>query len=122
MPIEAGLSGTPFIAPNYGAPREYCVQGKNGYIFNNFEQMVWAVNNIDSIDPRNCYELAMRFSVDRISLMYHEYFTNLRNSLSTKDDFFYPNDNRTDLDLSVDYLKPEQVYKKIKEIQKSLNV
>ena len=121
VPIEAGLSGTPFIVPNYGAPREYCVQGKNGYIFNNFEQMVWAVNNIDSISPKDCYELAWRFSLDRISLMYHEYFMNLRRSLTAGNDFYYPNEDRKDLDLTVDYLEAIQVQPKIKEIQQNLD-
>ena len=128
VPVEAGLARTPMLVPHFGAPREYCIHGTNGYIFTNYEQLKWGLKNIDSISPDDCFRLAMRFSCDRISLMYHEYFTTLRRNLQHKQadgeslEYFYDYADRQHSDLTIDACHLDDVQIRIAEIQKQLGV
>lgn len=52
--IEAMSCGTPVIAFNDGAISEYVIHGKTGYICNNVQDMIDAVNKIGMIRPEDC--------------------------------------------------------------------
>lgn len=68
------------------------------------EQFEWAAKNIDSIDRYSCYEWADKnFSLDRISLMYEEYFSTLLKVHDTSGGFYAKNEGRENLDWMVKY-------------------
>ena len=105
--IEAGFCGTPIITTNWGAPVEYCKHGITGYRCHSGEQFLWAVENIDRIDPQACLNWTTHnFSMDRISLSYHEYFQTLHRNINGY--FWDRNANRTHLNwLRTDMTEPD---------------
>ena len=114
--IEAGFCGTPIITTNWGAPVEYCKHGITGYRCHSGEQFLWAVENIHKIDPQACLDWATQnFSMDRISLSYHEYFQTLHRNINGY--FWDRNANRTHLNwLRTDMTAPE-ITTNLSEIQ-----
>lgn len=55
---EAMICGTPVIAFNRGAMPELIVNGKTGFLVNNVDEAVEAVNSIEFINRRDCMEWA----------------------------------------------------------------
>ncbi len=73
--IEAALSGTPVITSDFGAFVELVIHDKTGYRCRTLDHYVWAAKNINTIKPIDCYNYAMaNFTLDRVKLMYEEYF------------------------------------------------
>ncbi len=56
--VEAMICGTPVIAFNRGSMPELILDGKTGFLVNNVEEAVDAVNSIAFIDRRDCMEWA----------------------------------------------------------------
>lgn len=118
--IEFGFSGTPVLTTDWGVFSETVKHGITGYRCRSFEQFLWAAKNIDNIDPQDCRDNAINnFSVDRVSLMYHDYFENIirDRNYSKKHPFWYTNDNREDLDWLVKDYPIEKTISKIDKIQ-----
>jgi len=69
--LEAFASGTPVISFSEGGIPEQIVNGLNGYLCKNTDDIVSAVNNISQIKPQNCRFYAEEyFSVNRMSKEY----------------------------------------------------
>lgn len=114
--IESGFCGRPIVTTNWGAPVEFCKHGITGYRFQTGEQLVWALENIDNINSQDCYDWAYNnFSMDRISITYHEYFNSLYRNINGY--FWDEDDTRTNLDWLRMNMTTDQIATRLKEIQ-----
>ena len=63
--LESLASGTPVIASNVASLPEQVINGENGYLADNEEEMVEAVKNLGLISPSRCREIVReRFSLE----------------------------------------------------------
>ena len=73
--VEAMICGTPVIAFNRGSMPELILDGKTGFLVNNVEEAVEAVNSIEFIDRRDCMEWATsKFSRQKMVDAYLEVY------------------------------------------------
>lgn len=72
--VEAWLSGTPVISPDYAAFAEFNQHGVTGYRCRVFRDFVEAINNTDKIAPRACLDHAQQFTLDSVAPQYERYF------------------------------------------------
>ncbi len=64
---EAMLCGTPVIAFNRGSMPELIKHEQTGFLVNNVNEAVQAVNNLPSINRQECYEWAKsQFSSEKM--------------------------------------------------------
>jgi SAM-dependent methyltransferase len=95
--IEAQISGTPVIATDFGVFPETVIHGVTGYVCRTMEEFEWAGKNIDKISRKACRDWALsNFTLDRVALMYEEYFQRLLNL--RQDGWYQTNPSRTQLD------------------------
>ena len=81
------------------------VHGKTGYRVRNFDQLLWAIKNIDRINPEVCRKWAeSNYGMEKISSMFEEYFYSLKLNLCHEWGWYTINPNRNKLDwLEKDY-------------------
>ena len=101
--IEAGMSGTPVITSDWGAFPETVLHGVTGFRCRTMDHFVWAAKNIDKIKPQACRDWAMaNYSMDRVVLMYEEYFSMLQD-VNKRKGFYEIHEERDSLDWLVKY-------------------
>jgi len=97
--IEAMFCGTPTITSDWGGFAENNLHGITGYRCRTIEQFVWAGRNIDKISRKACRDWAINnFSLERVALMYEEYFNTLIKVFDGSSGFYATNDERAELD------------------------
>ena len=73
--VEAQMCGTPVISTDHGVFPETVIHGVTGYRCRTLEQYVWAAKNVHKLDTTKIREWAVNnYSIDRVKLMYQEYF------------------------------------------------
>jgi glycosyltransferase involved in cell wall biosynthesis len=72
--VEAALSGTPVICPDWGGFTENVRHGHTGYRCRSFDEFCTAVENINAIDPKVCRAWGLLYSCDEIAPRYEAYF------------------------------------------------
>jgi len=96
---EALMCGTPVICTDWGAFTETIPQGRVGYRCRTFDDFIWAVNNVEKIDPAECRKYAVsNFSIDRVAKSYKEYFIKVQDQLQTNKRWYAEHSERQDLD------------------------
>lgn len=96
--VEALLSGTPIITTDWGAFAEYNIHGVVGYRCRTFDHFIWAVKNINKINPTVCRNYAVkRFGMNKVMDMYEEYFQMVMNVYTGKG-WYTVDPNRKSLD------------------------
>ncbi|WP_143961488.1 glycosyltransferase family 4 protein [Litoribacter populi] len=78
--IEAMACGTPIIAYNHGSIPEVIDRGENGFIVNNIEEAVKALENIELLDRNKIRKVfEQRFSIQVMAKHYLDVYENLIN-------------------------------------------
>ena len=76
--IESLAAGTPVIALRRGAVPEVLEHGISGFICDDVDEMVDAVNRLGEIDPAACRRRAEEFGVDRMCARYERVYDAVR--------------------------------------------
>lgn len=66
MVAEGYMSGTPAITTDWGGFTETVVQGITGYRCREFKEFVYAIDNIEKINPADCRQWAMQNYEDTV--------------------------------------------------------
>ena len=76
---EALLCGTPVITTDFGVFTETVNHGEDGYRCHTHEQFVWAAKNLDKLQSHEWIRerAVRRWSLEKVSTMYEEYFDQL---------------------------------------------
>jgi len=76
--VEAMFCGTPAITSDWGGFVETVQHGKTGYRCRTMDDYVWAAQHVQDLDPKYIHDYAINnYSIQRVSLMYDEYFMKL---------------------------------------------
>ncbi len=77
--VEAQLCGTPAITTDWGVFPETVRHGVTGYRCRTMDDFLWAARNVGELSPQDCRSWAIQnYSMERVALMYEEYFRKLR--------------------------------------------
>ena len=77
--VEAWLSGTPVISPDWAAFAELNIHGVTGFRCHTFREFVAAVKQVGQLQPRHCRIHGENFLLDRVAIQYEDYFEDVVN-------------------------------------------
>jgi glycosyltransferase involved in cell wall biosynthesis len=75
--IESLAAGTPVVALRRGAVPEVLVDGVTGFICDDVDEMVAAIDRLDTIDPDACRARAAQFGIDVMCARYESVYSAL---------------------------------------------
>jgi len=75
--VEAWLSGTPMITPDWAAFAELNQHGVTGYRCNTFRDFVEAFRTTEELFPEYCRRHAEQFTLERVAPRYERYFSDV---------------------------------------------
>ena len=86
--VESMACGTPAIAFNRGAVPEIMLDGKTGFVVDSINDMIKAVEHIDSIDPFDCRRhVQNHFSITNMASKYLKLYQQIVNSHQISDSY-----------------------------------
>jgi glycosyltransferase involved in cell wall biosynthesis len=71
--VEAYLSGTPVISPDWGAFAEYNHDNITGFRCRTFQEFVQAIDTVQYLNPIQCRKHGEQFALDQIAPRYERY-------------------------------------------------
>ncbi|MHC4497766.1 MAG: glycosyltransferase, partial [Planctomycetota bacterium] len=75
---ESMAAGVPVIAMDLGSCREVIADGQTGYLVNNVDEAVQAVEKIDNIDRKQCRRrVEENFTIDRMVSNYEKVYAEI---------------------------------------------
>lgn len=82
--LEANACGTPVIAFNRGSVPEIIKDGINGFIVNDVDEMVEAMNKVDQLNRKKCREYAMKnFTIEKMVNGYEKAYKSVIRNLQS---------------------------------------
>lgn len=79
MVVEGYFSGTPAITTDWGGFTETVIDGVTGYRCREMREFIYALKNIDKINPETCRQWAEEnYSEKVVYRKYHEYFLKIQ--------------------------------------------
>ena len=98
--MEFLMSGTPILTTDWGVFPETVPHGIVGFRCRTFNYFVEAARTIHEINPAICRTYAeQNFGMERVSLMFNEYFDNIVRIAENPDNFWAIGDKPADLDM-----------------------
>jgi hypothetical protein len=95
--VEAAFCGTPAITTDWGGFVETVQHARTGFRCHTMDDFIFAAKNAEKLDPKYIRDYAVNnYSLDRVSLMYDEYFLKLIDLY--KAGWYEPHPERTQLD------------------------
>jgi len=86
--VESMACGTPAIAFNRGAVPEIMMDGKTGFVVDSINDMIKAVEHIDSIDPYECRRhVQNHFSITNMAYKYSKLYKQIVDSHQLSDSY-----------------------------------
>lgn len=73
--VESLLSGTPVIAPFYGAFAEILEHQKTGFLCHTLKEFIEGIDSAFTINPRDCRQSGMRYSLDNVAPQFENWFS-----------------------------------------------
>lgn len=93
-PIEAQLCGTPVITSDIGGFTETVKHGVSGFRCRLFNDLYWAAQQVDKLDPRKIREWAVgNHGLDAIAPLYQEFFDDIIGYVNGDTDWYTININ-----------------------------
>ena len=94
--VEAMMSGTPVIVPDFGVFCQSVPHGKVGFRFRTVGEAVRGASRVGELDAAEIRRYAVdNFSTDRVKWLYEDYFVQLH-GLYSGEDFYTNNFGRDD--------------------------
>jgi glycosyltransferase involved in cell wall biosynthesis len=81
--VEALLSGTPIITPHFGSFAEI-QNGRTGFLCHTLRDYVNAIKNRGDIDPADCRQRGMHYTLDRVAPQFESWFRDIREMYTGK--------------------------------------
>jgi len=75
--VEALLSGTPVIAPHFGAFAEVQVHGETGYLCHTLQDYVTGIENAHRIRSTDCVKRGSKYLFDAVAPEFESWFENI---------------------------------------------
>ena len=73
--VESLLSGTPVIAPHYGAFAEVLEHNKTGFLCHTLREYVEAIKSSSNINPQDCRNAGMKYTLENVAPQFESWFS-----------------------------------------------
>lgn len=72
--VESLLSGTPVIAPHYGAFAEILEDHKTGFLCHTLKDYVDGIKSVGKINPKDCRNAGLKYTLENVAPQFEKFF------------------------------------------------